>query len=76
MEITFKETTYIVDEQDRDFQKGDKLLQYYNCLGVVGWSVIEIKGDKEARFHKLVSRTYKLLGEYKSKLPETKLKKE
>lgn len=66
MEIKFKGTTYIVDEQDRDFQKGDKLLQYYNCLGVEGWAVTEIKGDKEAKFHKMVDKTYMLIGEFES----------
>lgn len=67
MEITFKQTTYIVDTEDKDFQKGDKLLQYYNCLGEEGWAIIEVKGDKEAKFHKLVSKTYKLLGEFECK---------
>jgi len=64
MRITIKGTTYTLDTENKDFQKGDKLLQYYNCLGVEGWAVIEVKGDKEAEFHKVVSNTYKIIEEF------------
>lgn len=63
MKITVKGITYTLDTQDNNFQKGDRLLQYYNCLDIEGWAFIEVKGDKEAKFHKMVSKTYKIVGE-------------
>jgi len=63
MRITIKGTIYTLDTENKDFQKGDKLLQYYNCLGVEGWGIVEVKGEKEAKFHRIVSDTYKILEE-------------
>jgi len=70
MRITIKGTIYTLDTENKDFQKGDKLLQYYNCLGVEDWAIVEVKGEKEAKFHRIVSDTYKILEEVEDKSVE------
>lgn len=60
MKITFENITYTLDTQNKNFQKGDKLLQHYECFDIEGWAVIEVKSDKEGKFHSIVSDTYKI----------------